>query len=145
MNNQYDDFYTRLREKIRKWAESKQGHDYKWSEYILLAPDLVHLMIKLLIDAEVPTSLKSKIAFALAYFILPLDIIPEALTGPVGYIDDIALSAYVLSSVLNNLDPMIVRRYWAGDEDILNIVQRILLTAEDMIGKGIWQKLKKYL
>lgn len=145
MSRNYEDFYTRLREKVRAWANSNQRHGYKWSEYIMLAPDLVHLMIKLVMDADVPNSLKGKIGLALAYFVSPLDIIPEAITGPIGYIDDVALTAYVLSSVLNNLDPKIVKRYWAGDEDVLEIIQRILLLAENMMGKGIWQKLKKYL
>jgi len=145
MNEKYEDFYTRLRTKIRTWASSKQGSEYRWSEYILLAPDLVHLMIKLMLESDVPSSIKSKIALTLAYFISPLDLIPEALIGPVGYIDDIALAAYVLNSVLNTIDPAIISRHWAGEEDLIQIIQRILRLAEDMIGKGIWKKLRKYI
>ncbi|MCF7827002.1 MAG: DUF1232 domain-containing protein [Candidatus Marinimicrobia bacterium] len=137
------DFYQKMRSDIREWVQSKTGKDSQWSEYVLLAPDLFHLLAKLAMDKEVPSSEKAKIAGALAYFISPIDLLPELLFGPLGYLDDVALAAYVINSVMKNCDPALVTRHWAGEQDILKLVQQIVDVAADMLGNKIWDKLKQ--
>ncbi len=137
------DFYQKLRTDIRKWLQTKTGKSSKWSEYVLLAPDLFHLLAKLALDKEVPASEKAKIAGALAYFISPIDLIPEALFGPIGYLDDVALAAYVINSVMKNCDHSIVIRHWAGEQDVLELVRQIVDVGADMLGNKIWDKLKR--
>ena len=73
----------------------------------------------------------------------PVDLLPEALLGPVGYLDDVALAAYVIHSVLQKVAPEIINRHWAGDQDILELVVQIVDVAADMLGNKIWEKLKK--
>jgi uncharacterized membrane protein YkvA (DUF1232 family) len=124
-------------------VKTKTGQENQWSEYLLLAPDLFHLLAKLALDKEVPSSEKAKIAGALAYFISPIDLFPEALIGPLGYLDDVALAAYVINSVMKNCDPGIVTRHWAGEQNILDLVQQIVDVASDMLGNKIWDKLKR--
>ncbi len=136
------DFYQKMRVDIREWVQTKTGKESQWSEYLLLAPDLFHLLAKLALDKEVPSSEKAKIAGALAYFISPIDLVPEALLGPLGYLDDVALAAYVINSVMKNCDPGIVTRHWAGEENILALVQQIVDVGSDMLGNKIWDKLK---
>ncbi|MBC8192885.1 MAG: DUF1232 domain-containing protein [Candidatus Marinimicrobia bacterium] len=136
------DFYQKMRLDIREWIQTKTGKESQWSEYLLLAPDLFHLLAKLAMDKEVPSSEKAKIAGALAYFISPIDLIPEALFGPLGYLDDVALAAYVINSVMKNCEPTIVTRHWAGEQNILELVQQIVDVAADMLGNKIWDKLK---
>ncbi len=137
------DFYKKMRLDIREWVQSKTGKESQWSEYLLLAPDLFHLLAKLALDKEVPASEKAKIAGALAYFISPIDLLPEALLGPIGYLDDVALAAYVINSVMKNCDHAIVTRHWAGEQNILDLVQQIMDVASDMLGNKIWDKLKR--
>ncbi|NQV30903.1 MAG: DUF1232 domain-containing protein [Candidatus Marinimicrobia bacterium] len=137
------DFYQKMRAEIRGWLQTKTGKSTQWSEYLLLAPDLFHLLAKLAMDKDVPSSEKAKIAGALAYFISPIDLIPEALFGPIGYLDDVALAAYVINSVMKNCDPAIVTRHWAGEQDILTLVRQIVDVAADMLGNNIWDKLKR--
>ncbi len=136
------DFYQKMRLDIREWVQTKTGKENQWSEYLLLAPDLFHLLAKLAMDKEVPSSEKAKIAGALAYFISPIDLIPEALFGPLGYLDDVALAAYVINSVMKSCDPSIVTKHWAGEQNILELVQQIVDVAADMLGNKIWDKLK---
>jgi len=138
-----DDFYQKMRVDIREWLQTKTGKTYKWSEYLLLAPDLFHLLAKLAMDKEVPGNEKAKIAGALAYFISPIDLVPEAMFGPIGYLDDVALAAYVINSIMKNCDPEIVRRHWAGEQDVLALVQQIVDVAADMLGNKLWEKLRK--
>ena len=73
-------------------------------------------------DADVPTKTKLKILGALGYFILPLDIIPDAILG-LGFTDDLAALAWALFSIRKHITPEIERkarqrlREWFGPEE----------------------------
>ncbi len=135
-------FYLKLRKNISKWLEknSKKGH--KWKDYILIVPDIFYLLVKLVQDKDVPQGKKVKLVSAIAYFISPIDVLPEAILGPIGYLDDVAVAAYVLNDIINTVDPQIIKRNWVGEQDILYLVKNILANVDGMLGKGIWDKLK---
>ena len=143
MNEKEKDFYQKLRNDIKNWLDKNLGADKRMIEFLLLAPDIFHLMVKLTIDPDVPAAKKVKLAAAIAYFISPIDLIPEILVGPIGYIDDVSIAAYVLNDLMNNIDPQIIKRNWAGERDILDAVKTILVNANNMLGSGLWGKLKK--
>jgi uncharacterized membrane protein YkvA (DUF1232 family) len=148
MDEKNYDFYQELRSRTRKWLSSEDGSTNKWAEYLMFAPDLFHLLCKLTMDSEVPARERVKLAAAVAYFVSPFDLLPEALLGFMGFADDIALAAYVLNSLVNHCDPEILRRQWAGDEDILVLVQRILkfgdtLGKTGVLGEVVWKRMKK--
>ena len=145
MADQDLDFYQELRRKIKIWMQSDEGKASKWQEYLLAAPDLFHLLCKLSIDKDVAVKDKAKLAGVIAYFVSPIDLVPEAIVGPIGYVDDISLAAYVINQIINNADPGVVRKHWAGEGDVLELVQRILAKADQMVGSGLWQKLKKMI
>ncbi|MCB0274871.1 MAG: DUF1232 domain-containing protein [Calditrichaeota bacterium] len=138
------DFYHSLRQQVRSWLQ-KDGKKHKWSEYLLLAPDLFHLLCKLTFDKRIPTSEKAKLASAIAYFVSPIDVIPEAIFGVGGYVDDVALAAFVLNSLMNNSDPEIVKEHWAGEGDVLDLIGQIISVADQMVGSGAWKKLKEII
>ncbi len=135
-------FYKKLRNKLQAWLDSKDGQNNEWSKYLIWAPDLFYLMWKLSQDERVPKSEKVKLLAALAYFISPIDLLPEAIFGPVAFTDDIALAAYVLNGLVNYTDPEIIQEHWPGDDDALEVIQRVLNAADRMLGKGLWNKLK---
>jgi uncharacterized membrane protein YkvA (DUF1232 family) len=139
MDEKQHDFYVNLRRKIEDYLNKKNS---KYTEYLLLAPDLFHLLVKLSLDPRVPSDKKAKFIAVIAYFISPLDLLPEFLLGPIGYLDDIALSAYVINQYINETDPQIVRELWAGDQDVLTSVKNIVIAADKMIGSGLWKKLR---
>lgn len=145
MHDQHRDFYQGLRKKVVQWASSGEGQDNKWTEYILIVPDLFHLLWKLTLDPEVPRKTKVKLGIALAYFISPIDLIPEGILGPLGYTDDLVITALVLNMMINETDPYLVQKHWAGEEDILILVKRIIETADQMIGGGLVNKIKAIL
>jgi uncharacterized membrane protein YkvA (DUF1232 family) len=139
------DYYQRLRRRIHEWRESPEGENHEWAEYLLLAPDLFHLLWKLSVDPDVGRKDKGKLVVAITYFISPIDLIPEAIVGPVGYLDDIALAAYVLNGMINHTDPEVLRRHWAGDADVLDVVRRVLASADRMMSAKVLGKLKRIL
>lgn len=143
MKKNPQDFYHYLRERIRDWATSKEGQTHKWVDYLLFAPDLFHLIWKLSLDDEVPVREKTKLLMIIAYFISPVDLIPEIMFGPLGFLDDLALAAYALNSLINETSEELVRKHWAGDDDVLEVIQKILQAADEMIGSGLWNKLKR--
>lgn len=138
----HDDFYQGFREKIRKWLASEEGKSNKFAEYLMFAPDLFHLLCKLSLDEGVPIKEKAKLVGAIAYFVSPVDLVPELLLGPLGYVDDIALAAYVLNGIINNSDKELVEKHWAGEGDVLEVIQQIIRVADEMVGSGLWDKLK---
>ncbi len=139
------DFYHSLRKRVVEWAQSQEGQNNKWAEYILIVPDLFYLLCKLTLDPAVPLKNKAKLGIAIAYFVSPIDLIPEAILGPLGFTDDVVISAIVLNTLINETDPELIMRHWAGEEDILLLVKRIIETADQMIGKGVLGKIKTML
>jgi uncharacterized membrane protein YkvA (DUF1232 family) len=139
----YEDFYQALRGRISDWLESK-GKRFKHAQILLLAPDLFHLLARLVLDRRIPTAEKATLGAALAYFLSPLDLLPEALLGPAGYVDDVALAAFVLSRLVNAGHGAVAKELWAGDEDLLASIQRVLEVADEMVGSGLWERMKNH-
>jgi uncharacterized membrane protein YkvA (DUF1232 family) len=137
------DFYQALRARITDWLASK-GKGFKHAQILLLAPDLLHLLTRLVLDRRIPTAEKATLGAALAYFLSPLDVLPEALLGPVGYVDDVALAAFVLSRLINAGHGAVAKELWAGDDDLLDAIRRILEVADEMVGSGLWERLKNH-
>jgi uncharacterized membrane protein YkvA (DUF1232 family) len=134
-------FYHKLRKTVRIWAGGKESRANRYADYILAAPDLFMLMVDLSRDSRVNSTNRAKLAGAIAYFVSPLDFIPELILGPAGLVDDVALAAYVLHELLENTDPAAVREHWEGDADILELIRQILAVADTMVGGPIWRRL----
>lgn len=129
----YGDFYKKLRDKVNKWA--KNGHlekkSGKWTDYLvqylLILPDMVHLMIKLFADRKVPKHYKGYILVVLAYLISPIDVIPDFI--PVaGFIDDLVVMVVMLNKIINAGDEVMLERiktHWAGKDDVFEKVKEI--------------------
>lgn len=145
MDEREKDFYQKLRDKIKTWSEREENQSTRWAEWLLLAPDLFHLLVRLTADPDVPMKEKAKLAAVTAYFISPIDLLPELVLGPTGFLDDIVLTAYALNAMINNVDPQILLKHWAGEGDILIVIQNILEIADRMVGSGLFKKLKRIL
>jgi uncharacterized membrane protein YkvA (DUF1232 family) len=137
-----DDFYKAMRAKIRAWLAGK-GKAFAHADLLLVGPDLLHLLCKLSADPRIPLLHKAQVVAAIAYFLSPIDLLPEALLGPVGLIDDIALSAYVLRRMINAGHGAVAEEHWAGDGQLLQVLQRILEFAGRALGSNLWSRLKR--
>ncbi len=135
------DFYRSLRRKIQTFLAGR-GAGFKYADYLLVAPDLFHLMCRLTVDPRVSVQSKAILASAIAYFVSPIDLIPEGLVGPVGYVDDIAVAALALHRVINDGGGEAAREHWAGDGDLIGLLQEILKVADEMVGTGAWMKIR---
>ncbi len=136
-------FYDRIRKSIHSYVENKGSAVEKTAEYLLLVPDVFILLWRLVNDSRVTGKDKVLLGSGLAYFIFPFDLIPEALVGPIGYLDDLVLAVYILHKVLTGTGEEVVREHWSGSEDVLAMIQRVLGAADSLIGSDMFGKVKK--
>jgi len=111
------------------------GYEGKFSRLIAQAPALYKMMTRLLDDQDLPRSMSPLVIAAIAYFILPEDIIPEEKFGPIGYVDDIYLCAFVANEVTKeSASPDILARNWDGNVPIAPLIKEILDREKELIG-----------
>lgn len=139
-------FYDRLRERIVESVEKRGGRAGEASvRALLLVPDVFMLLVRLAVDKEVPSSARMLIGGALAYFVLPIDLLPEAILGVGGYVDDLVLAIAVLSQAFSgDLEPY-ARKHWSGTEDLRVVLRDITYTAESLLGAKTYGRLKDLL
>lgn len=137
------DFYQRMRRKMRAWKGTRQGRSSRWAEYVLIAPDMFHLVCRLALDPAVSMQHRLRMAAVAAYYVAPLDLMAEVLLGPMGFLDDLALAAFVLNGLLRDTPEEVIRKHWAGEGDILDWLERIVKSADDMLGGRIAGLLRK--
>ena len=140
------DFYIKLRDKVTTWYENKTDTKPEYADYILLIPDFFYLLVKLSLDDRVPAMDKAKFAGVLAYIFSPIDFVPEAFFGPLGYLDDLVLACYVINLYVNQKEEAnraVVSELWPGDQDLLSTIQSVLKKADKWIGSGALNKLKE--
>jgi uncharacterized membrane protein YkvA (DUF1232 family) len=137
------DFYQRLRRRMRSWGDSRQARSSKWSEYVLIAPDIFHLVCRLALDPSVALQHRVKLAAVAAYYIAPFDLFAEVLLGPIGFLDDLAVAAFVLNGLLRDTPEETVRKHWAGDGDILDWLQRVVQSTDTMLGGRLAGRVRK--
>jgi len=138
-------FYDRIRNTIQRYVDGKGKLLGKSAEFLLLVPDVFILLWRLTTDSRVNNKDKILLGSAVAYYVMPFDLIPEAIVGPIGYLDDLVFGVYVLNKILGSVDASVVREHWSGSEDVLDSIQRVLNAAESLIGKDLAGKIKKMM
>jgi len=136
-------FYDRMRDSIRHYLGGKGSVAGTTGEYLMLAPDVFVLLWRLVNDSRVSAKNKVMLGSGLAYYLFPLDIMPEGLLGPIGYIDDLVFAVYLLNKMLTDTDAAILREHWSGRDDVLDTIRNVLQAADNLVGKDILGKIKK--
>jgi len=76
------------------------------------------LLYRLATDNRVPSRTRLLSLAALAYTLLPIDLIPDSI--PIlGKVDDFGLVAIALVRLVNDAGPEVVREHWDGDDETL--------------------------
>lgn len=138
-------FYDRIRGTIQRFVDGRGNVLGKTAEFLLLVPDVFILLWRLTTDSRVNSKDKLLLGSAVVYFISPFDLIPEAVVGPIGYLDDLVFGVFVLNKILGSVDISVVREHWSGGEDVLGMIQRVLHAADSLIGRDMAAKIRKML
>ena len=103
---------------------------------LLFIPNMLLLCARLLKDPRVPGTEKALLAGAIAYAIIPFDLIPDMIPF-VGQIDDAYHIALTLLRLMDRTDPKIVREHWAGGGDVVELVGAAAMIAAKFLPKPI--------
>ena len=93
-------------------------------ELATLLPNLIALFRGLIRDPRVPRRSKLLLGLAIAWFVSPIDLIPE-FVPVIGPLDDAVVAALVLRAVLRRTGREIATEHWRGDPDTLQRLLRI--------------------
>jgi uncharacterized membrane protein YkvA (DUF1232 family) len=135
-------FYDRVRRSIRLYLDKANLGD-KSAGLLLFVPDVFMLLWRLVNDARVNAKNKMLLGSGIAYYLFPIDLLPEGLIGPAGYADDLVLGMYLLNKILSETDIEVLRQHWSGSEDVLSAIQRVLNAADKLLGSDMLGRIKK--
>ena len=103
---------------------------------VLMLPNLVKLIGRLMKDPRVPRRSKVVLGLASAYVLSPIDLVPEAI--PVlGWLDDLLLLTYALDRLIDRAGPEIVQEHWEGEGDVLALIREVLSLATNLVPRKI--------
>ncbi len=117
--------------------EDIAAYEGRHDDLIYQAPALYRLLVSLLDDPRLPLRLRPLVISAIAYLILPADIIPEEIEGPYGYVDDIFLCAFMADRIGKEIGSYdILVDNWDGEAPLLPLIEDILGQEEALIGEN---------
>ena len=115
--------------------EDIAAYEGRHDDLIYQAPAFYRLLVSLLDDPALPARLRPLVLAAVAYFILPSDVVPEGIHGPYGYVDDIYLCAWVSRRVLDEAGSVeLLESNWDGETPVVPLVTDILEREQELIG-----------
>lgn len=109
------------------------------SDYVLIIPDIISLIYRLLKETRVSGKTKAVIISSLAYLSLPIDIIPDKIPF-IGKIDDVGIVFFTLNKIINDVPMEILLENWAGKNDFVFVLKEAVnyltkFTAADNVDK----------
>ena len=139
-------FYDRLRSRMSRFVQKKGGDlGPRAVDMFLLIPDVFVLLLRLALDKNVPRESRTLIGSAIAYFVLPIDLLPEAFAGPIGYSDDLFLAVAVLAQAFGkDLEPF-AEKYWSGSSSLRTLVGDVLTAGNGLLGTDLHGRLRALL
>ena len=134
MMNKYYDF---LKKEINKF-------EGKFEKFILHVPSFFKLLCDLL-EEDVSKEDKKNINTALAYFVVPNDVISEDLYGPIGYVDDVFVCSLVLKGLAKKYRIDLLNKLWIDDEDFEKVLEECYKKSLKILEeKGLVQQILDY-
>ncbi|MNN36671.1 hypothetical protein D3C81_1505750 [compost metagenome] len=110
----------------RDYVENKIPERFKSVEdYILLVPDILALIVRLMKDNRINNQTKIAVAASIGYIVVPKDIIFDKIPI-VGSIDDMAVVLFALNKLINDVPLEIILENWAGNEKNIIVLKNAL-------------------
>lgn len=106
-------------------------YDGSYKEIVAYCPSLFRLLCDILNDKLTDWNTKIQIDAALAYFVLPEDVIPDF--ADEGYVDDLFIVCHVLSQIKKQGSSKLIEKHWRGNEDILELIDHLYLESGKVV------------
>ena len=106
-------------------------------------PNFLRLLGGLLTDIRVSNTDKLLVAGAVAYILLPMDIVPDFIPF-LGEIDDIFLLVLALQRLIGNAGRAVLLEHWMGDpKDLSSLnLERVLTAATFFLPRRVRRRLR---
>ena len=134
--------YDRMRASLVAGGRSRRSG---LGDLLLLLPDFVVLLARLLRDERVAIGDKAVALAGIAYVLSPIDVLPAFLFGPLGALDDVLVVTAAVSRVVNHVHPDVVRSHWPGKGDVLDAIHRVSEWSERQMGARLRGVLRRVL
>lgn len=121
-----------------------ESYEGELKSCINFLPDFLRLFTNLLKDPNTPSKERLWINAAVAYIIAPYDILPEAVFGAEGYIEDIYLCSIIARKLKTNLGREELKRHWVAEEDIAEVTQEVYEKTKDKL-EGKRKEILRYV
>jgi len=105
---------------------------------VLMMPNLVKLVARLLKDPRVPRRAKITLGMAAAYVASPIDLIPEMIPV-IGWADDVLIIMFALDALISRAGEDVVEELWDGPGDLLALVRDIVGLSRNIVPRRISQ------
>lgn len=105
-------------------------------EAVMLLPNILRLLSRLMSDRRVPIRRKIFIGAVLGYVVSPVDLIPDFVIG-IGRLDDLVLVSLAIDHLMSGAEEEIVREHWDGTDDGLDLVRSVFAWLAAIIPDGV--------
>lgn len=120
---EHQSFYHTLREKVKRFATERAP---QWAKplvpWVLAVPDFFVLLVRLARDERVPAGAKLIAGATIAYYISPIDLIPDPIPL-IGEVDDLALALFALEQIIKSVPGSVIQEAWPGEGDVLALTR----------------------
>jgi uncharacterized membrane protein YkvA (DUF1232 family) len=118
-------------------GRSLQGRQLM-TDAVLMMPNIIKLVGRLLRDPRVPRRAKITLGLALAYVVSPIDLIPEVIPV-IGWADDVVIVLFAIDSLIERSGHDIVQEHWDGPGDLLALVRDVVGISRNIMPKRLGQ------
>ena len=94
-------------------------------EVVRVIPDVLRLLKALVTDGSVPLDARIILVVLIAWILSPIDLIPEFIPG-LGPLDDVIVAVVALRYVRRRIGIDGIRARWAGSDDGLRLLVRVI-------------------
>lgn len=120
---EHQGYYQELRQKMTSFAAENAP---KWVQpllpWVLAIPDFFVLAVRLTKDERVPAMAKVIAGVVTAYFITPIDLIPDVFPL-MGQVDDVAVALFALEQIGQRVPAELIQEHWPGEGKVLDLVR----------------------
>lgn len=109
---------------------------------VLMLPNLVKLVGRLLRDPRVPRRSKVALGLAAAYVASPIDLVPEFIPV-IGWADDVIFILLAIDSLVERAGPEVVQEHWDGPGDLLALIREVLGVTRSVIPNRLTRALDR--
>lgn len=116
---EHEGYYQEMRQRLQTFVTTRMP---AWVEpvipWVLAVPDFFVMMVRLVRDPRIPAKSKILVGAVIAYFLSPLDVIPDVLGG-LGLVDDLAVALFAIEELRKNVPANVLEDAWPGEGKVL--------------------------